>query len=467
MSAPSAVPPNGAVSGLRRVTVVAPRARMDVGLPVQCTLAELIPQLVQLAGAATQPGPEGAGWALSRIGGPPIPPGLTVAAASLTDGEILQLSARTGYETPPLYDDVVDAIASAARTRRGAWRPRVGRRLGLATASVLFTGTTALVLAGLSGQPQAPVAVGVIAVALLLAGGALARAYGDVAAASACAGAGLVAAGLAGITALAPHEVWPVGSGSLAIGLGALTLYAALTVAVVHRHPWFVSVLVASAAGALVTASVLLFGTSAPNVAAIGVTLLTGATALAPMISLRLARLPLPSVPEDMESFREDERPALGSEVLDATSAAAGLLTALVAALGVAVAGCAAVVLGEGSVWSSILVGLVGVAWLLRSRSYAGAAQRVCMVVVGLVVLAGLGWRLPSVLGPSWLFAVAVVVAAAGALCLVYADRVVRNIHSPFTGRWLDICEYLVLISLIPVAAAMAGVYNAVRDAVG
>jgi type VII secretion integral membrane protein EccD len=188
---------------------------------------------------------------------------------------------------------------------------------------------------------------------------------------------------------------------------------------------------------------------------------------MAPMISLRLARLPLPSVPEDMESFRADERPALGSEVLGATSAAAGLLTALVAASGVAVAGCAAVVLREGSAWSAVLIGLVGVAWLLRSRSYAGAAQRVCMVVVGLVVLAGLGWRLPAMLGPSWLFAVAVVVAAAGALCLVYADRVVRDIHSPFTGRWLDISEYLVLISLVPVTGALLGVYNAVRDAVG
>lgn len=63
--------------------------------------------------------------------------------------------------------------------------------------------------------------------------------------------------------------------------------------------------------------------------------------------------------------------------------------------------------------------------------------------------------------------AVATALALAGGLCLVYADRVVRNLHSPFRARWLDILEYLVLISLIPVAAAMLGIYHAVRDAVG
>ncbi|MEE6261330.1 type VII secretion integral membrane protein EccD [Plantactinospora sonchi] len=459
--------PTAPVSGLRRVTVVAPRARMDVGLPVHCTLAELIPQLVRLAGAGAQPGPDGTGWALSRIGGPPLSPGLTVAAASLSDGEVLQLSTRPAYQTPLLFDDVVDAIASAARTRRGAWRPRVGRRLGLATAAVLFTGATALLLAGLAGTPQTPIAAGVVAVALLLAGGALARAYGDVGAAGACAAAGTVTAFAVGATALPPHAGWPPGPGTLALGLAAVTCYAALTVAVVHRQPWFVGMLVATGAGALVCTTVLLLDVPPPDVAAVAVTLLTALTAAAPMVALRLARLPLPNVPEDMDSFRADERPALGSEVLDATSAAAGLLTALVGGLGVAVAGCAVVLLGAGPGWSALLVGLVGVAWLLRSRAYAGAAQRVCMVVVGLVVLAGLGWRLPSLLDGAWLFAGAAVVASAGALCLVYADRVVRRLNSPFHARWLDVLEYVVLVSLLPVAGAATGVYDAVRDAVG
>jgi type VII secretion integral membrane protein EccD len=462
MTLPVAVP----TSGLRRVTVVAPRARMDVALPVQCTLAELIPQLVRLSGAPVRPGPDGTGWSLSRVGGPPLPPGLTVAAAALGDGEVLYLSARVGPATPLLFDDVVDAIASAAQTRRGAWRPTVGRRLALVSAAALFVGMTAIVLTVLSGTPQAPVAAGVFAVALLLAGLALTKAYGDVPAACACAGAGTAAAFASGLGVLSPHVLWPVGAESLAVGLAAVTLHAVLAAVAVHRHVWFIAVAVASAAGALVTVSVLLFDARPAGAAAIAMTLLTAVTAFAPMISLRMAGLPLPNVPEDMDAFRADERPALGSEVLGVTSTAARLLSGLVTALGVAAAGCCAVVLGDKSPWSAVLVGLVGVAWLLRSRSYAAAAQRVSLVAVGLVMLTGLGVRLASTLDHDWLITLAVLLAIAGGLCVMYAGRVVRQDHSPFRARWLDILEYLVLISLLPVTAAMLDIYNAVRDAV-
>ncbi|MEO3743658.1 type VII secretion integral membrane protein EccD [Plantactinospora sp. B5E13] len=467
MNPPPPGPATAPVSGLRRVTVVAPRARMDVGLPVHCTLAELIPQLVRLARAAPQSGTDGTGWVLSRVGGPALSPGLTVAASTIADGEILQLTSRPSYQAPLLFDDVVDAIASAAQSRRGAWRPRVGRRLGLVTAALLLTGATLLLLAGLAGRPQSAIAAGVVAVTLLLAAGALARAYADVESAAVCSAAGLVAALAAGVTALPPHPGWPVGAGPLALGLATLTFHAMLTVAIVHRHPFFVGTVVAAGTGTLVTATVLLLDVRPEHAAAVAVVVLTTLTTVAPIVSLRLAGLPMPTVPEDMESFRADERPALGSSVLDATSTAANLLTALVSALGVAVAGCAVVLLRDGSAWSPLLVGLAGVAWLVRSRSYAGAAQRVCTVAVGLLILAGLGWRLPSILGPSWLFATAAVLGAAGALCLVYADRVVRNRHSPFRARWLDILEYAVLISLLPVAAAVVGVYPAVRDAAG
>src|SRR6476469_8234111 len=425
------VPTVVSASGLRRVTVVAPRARMDVALPVQCTLAELVPQLVRLSGAPVRTAPDATGWSLSRVGGPPLPPGLTVAAAAIADGEILHLTAHAGPATPLLFDDVVDAIASAARTRRGAWRPTVGRRLGLASAALLFTGVTAFLLAALSGGARAPVHTGVLAVALLLTGAALARAYRDVPAACSCAGTGIAAALAAGLTTLPPHVV-SFHAEPVAVGLAAVTLHAVLAAVVVHRHVWFVAAAVASGAGALVAAAVSL----------------------------------LADVPVDMDAFRADERPALGSEVLGATSSAADLLSALVTALGVAAAGCCVVVLGDGTVWSAVLAGLVGTAWLLRSRSYAAAAQRVSLVTVGLVVLTGLGVRLSSTVDSDWLLTIATALGVAGALCVVYAGRVVRGASSPFRARWLDILEYLVLIGLVPVTAALLDVYNAVRDAV-
>jgi hypothetical protein len=43
---------------------------------------------------------------------------------------------------------------------------------------------------------------------------------------------------------------------------------------------------------------------------------------------------------------------------------------------------------------------------------------------------------------------------------------VVRGSNSPFRSRWLDILEYLVLISLVPVTGAVLDLYNTVRDLV-
>jgi type VII secretion integral membrane protein EccD len=450
-----------------RVTVVAPRARMDVALPLACTLAELIPQLVRLAGGPVQPGGDSVGWSLARIGQSPFAPGLTVAVASIRDGEVLYLNPRARLETPLLFDDVVDAIASAAQTRRGAWKPRVGRRLGVAAAAVLFAGTALLTLAALWGSALAAAGTGLLAVAFLLAGAALSRALGDGASAAAGAGAGGFAAALAGLTALPPHTLWPLGADSAGVGLGAVTVYCAAAAVLVPRAvAWFASTAVAAGLGAVIAAVALLFGVAPASAAAVSVTLVTAITAAAPMISLRLAKLPLPHVPADIESFREDDRPAPGSDVVDQTSLAAGVLTGLVVAAGAVAAGCCVVVLGAGSFWSALLVGLVGVAWILRSRGYAGAVQRVLLVVLGLAVLAILGVHAVSTVDSSTLGLAAAALAAAGGACLYYAGRVTRSLHSPFRARWLDVLEYAVLISLLPVAGAIVGVYNGIRDAV-
>jgi type VII secretion integral membrane protein EccD len=450
-----------------RVTVVAPNTRMDVALPLACTLAELIPQLVRLAGGPAQPGGDSVGWALARIGQGPFEPGLTVSAASIRDGEVLSLNPRARLEVPLLFDDVVDAIASAAQTRRGAWKPRVGRRLGVAVAAALFAGTILLALAALWGSAVAAAGTGLLAVAFLLAAAALSRAVGDSAAAAAVAGAGVLAAALAGLTALPPHALWPLAADSAGIGLGAVTLYCAAAAMLVPRAvAWFASTAVAAGLGALIAAVALLFGVTPVSAAAVSVTLLTAITGAAPMISLRLARLPLPRVPADIESFREDDRPALGSDVMDQTSLAAEALTGLVVAAGVVAAGCCVVVLGAGTFWSTLLVGLVGVGWILRSRGFAGAVQRVSLVVLGLAILAILGVYLVSTVDSPVLGLGAVALAVAGCACVFYAGRVTRGLHSPFRARWLDVLEYAVLFSLLPIAGAIVGVYNGIRDAV-
>ncbi len=442
-----------------RVTVVAPQSRMDVALPRDCTVAELVPQLVRLARGRPQPG----GWALARLGETPFAPGLTVAAAALRDGEVLHLRPRERYEVPVFFDDVVDAIAAAAETRRGAWRPRVGRWLGIGSAVALFLGGTLLAFKVWSGTPAAPLGAGVPGALLLLMGAALVRARGEADAGVACGITGVVVATLAGLAALPPHTWWPSDVGQIAVGSGVAVAFAGVAaVAIAHRAAWFIGIATAAGAGALIMATIVLFDVTPLHAAAVAAPVATALTTAAPMIALRLARLPLPRLPADMETFRADEEPVADVDVLGRTSAATDILTGLVGALGVVVFACAVVLLGEGS-W---LVGLLGVTWILRSRSYAGAVQRVVLVVIGLAMLGALGWWLTTAADRTWLLAYAAGAGTAGVVCLWYAGRVVRNVHSPSVARWLNVLEYTLLIAIVPVAGWVLGVYRAVLEAV-
>ncbi|MBO0870313.1 MAG: EsaB/YukD family protein, partial [Micromonosporaceae bacterium] len=109
-------------STLRRVTVVAPRGRIDLSVPVQSSVAELVPQLVHIAAQREAVSPA-SGWVLSRIGTGPLPATTTIGSAGVVDGDLLYLNPATDAPGPMLFDDAVDAIASAAADRPAAWRP--------------------------------------------------------------------------------------------------------------------------------------------------------------------------------------------------------------------------------------------------------------------------------------------------------------------------------------------------------
>ncbi len=446
----------------RRVTVVTPRARVDVALPQQSTFAELVPQLVRLAGAAGQASADHPGWVLSRLGGAPLALGLSVAAAQIRDGEVLHLTPRERPRGPLLFDDVVDSIAAVADAD-GGWGPSVARRSGLVAAVVLLLAGGLLVQAAASGSVLAPIGTGLLALVLLLGGGALSRAYGDAEAGAAGSLAGVGVALLAGMSVLPPHPLFSLAAGPLAVGFAAVTVYGVLAaVSVADRLPWFVAITGAAGFGALTSGVVLLAGVSPLPAAAVVAVLCTALAAVAPMPALRLARLPLPRVPDDMAAFRADEQPSLGTEMIGRTSRAQAVLTGLLVALGSVVLAASAV-LSSGGPWEAGLAALLGVAWILRSRSYAGRAQRLVLIGFGVPSLVCAGVWL-AVSGPrTAVFAAGCAVVLAAVVCLVYATRVARGLRSPYWSRLLDVSEFVVLLSLVPVVGMIAGVYEAVR----
>jgi type VII secretion integral membrane protein EccD len=145
-------------AGLSRVTIVAPRSRVDLALPSDVPLADLLPVLLGFAGldarsaVARHDGDDAGrrhGWSLSRLGGGELDSSCTPAQLAVRDGELLYLRPRDEAAPLMVYDDLVDVLAVGTRGRPGQWTPQATRLAGRATASlVLLAGAPALLFAG-------------------------------------------------------------------------------------------------------------------------------------------------------------------------------------------------------------------------------------------------------------------------------------------------------------------------------
>jgi type VII secretion integral membrane protein EccD len=126
---------------LCRLTVVAPRTRMDLALPVDATLADVLPTLLRHAGEdPNDPAFLRGGWSLQRIGEPPLDTARRLAAAGIRDGDLLYLRHRDSALPELAFDDVADAMSTATRRDgRRAWTPATTK-----LASVLFGGVFAI-----------------------------------------------------------------------------------------------------------------------------------------------------------------------------------------------------------------------------------------------------------------------------------------------------------------------------------
>ncbi|MDT7551628.1 MAG: hypothetical protein QOI16_164, partial [Pseudonocardiales bacterium] len=81
-----------------RLTVLAPSRRVDVALPSDVPVAELVPMVLELVGEpersdAGRPRP----WRLSGVAGGPLPAAATLDELGVLDGELLRL----GPTAPP------------------------------------------------------------------------------------------------------------------------------------------------------------------------------------------------------------------------------------------------------------------------------------------------------------------------------------------------------------------------------
>jgi hypothetical protein len=183
----------------------------------------------------------------------------------------------------------------------------------------------------------------------------------------------------------------------------------------------------------------------------------TGAAAL-PLLAIRLGRLPMPPV-DAGGGPAPPERAAVFSAVARTDETLTGMLLGLVPA-GV----FAALLLARsGGLAGRVLIAVAATAFLLRARLFVTVRQRLPLLGLGLAGYAALlfgvlvgGRPAVAVLLATLLVVAAVVVAVAG-------GRYAQRTPSPYLGRAADVLDAVCVVSVLPVACAVLGLYDQVR----
>ncbi|TDC55018.1 type VII secretion integral membrane protein EccD [Micromonospora sp. KC207] len=453
-----------ATGGLSRITIVAPRTRMDLALPADVPLADLLPTLLRYAGEdLADEGVRHGGWSLARLGGQPLDGGRTAAQLGIRDGEVLYFNPRAAAAPEIVFDDVVDAVATATNQRPGSWQVSTTRSFAvLFAAAALSAGALAALFAGPPHLPGAIAAL-LVAVALVVSAAVLSRAAGDSRTGAVLALVGLGHAATGGLLVLAGDRALTelAGPHVLLAATAVVVFGAVAALAVGDRLPLFFGAVAVGGAVGFGAVVGLAFSVGAPAAAAVVATVAFAALPALPMAAYRLARLPVPSIPTGPDDLKTDTETVDGRSVLRRSERADAFLTALLWTVALLVLGGEFVLALDGRLPAVLLCLVLALLSLLRARPFLGRAQRAPVLLAGSLGLGlaaaatfaagGAVVRLGVVLG-------GLVVAAV--VSLIYGLTVAGKRISPVWGRLLDIVEILLIISLVPFAVWVCGLYG-------
>ncbi|RKF27686.1 type VII secretion integral membrane protein EccD [Micromonospora globbae] len=453
-----------ATGGLSRITIVAPRTRMDLALPSDVPLADLLPTLLRYAGEdLADEGVRHGGWSLARLGGQPLDGGRTVAQLGIRDGEVLYFNPRAAAAPEVVFDDVVDAVATATNRRAGAWQVGTTRSFAvLFAAAALGAGAVAALFAG---PPQLPGALAalLIAVALLVSAAVLSRAAGDSRTGAVLATVGLGYAAVGGLLLLAgDRRLSELASPHVLLAATAVVIFAAVAaLAVGDRLPLFLGATAVGAATGLGAVLCLVFGIGPAAAAAVLAAVTFGTVPALPMASYRLARLPVPSIPTGPDDLKTDNESVDGRRVLQLSERADEFLTGLLWTVSLVVLGAQVVLALNGRLPAVLLCLVLALLALLRARPFLSRAQRTPVLFTGTV---GLGLTAAATFAdggmPLRLGLIVGGLLVAAVVSLIYGLTVAGKRISPVWGRLLDIVEILLIIALVPLAVWVLGLYG-------
>jgi type VII secretion integral membrane protein EccD len=451
-----------------RVTVVAPRTRIDVALPADVSVADLLPMLLEMAKEVTPDGgARHGGWCLARLGEGPLEASRTLGTLGVVDGDLLQLRRRSDNPPPPLYDDVVDAIAEATPDSYRPWTKETAHRFGHAAAGLALLAAAAAVLLGgpIGGGSGlvAAIAAGVTAVVALSVGVVITRTYQ-----ARTTGVLVAAAGGLPMAFVCGLYIVPGGPDAtnlllacallLILALGAILL---LNVGITT----FVAGATAGLLGAIAFAVASLLDAPGAGIAGATAAVALAALTILPRITIQLAKLPLPHVPSNAEDLREDSGFPDYRVIEQRAGRAHEYMTGMIIGCGLTAAVAAIIAAGSGNVWGMAEGACVALVLLLRGRTYANGSQAMALLGTGILTAAGLlvGWLLEADATQRllWVFGALVVVAVVTLLVgIVFPERR----FSPVLRRSVDVIESLLIVAVVPLALAVLNLYSALRQ---
>lgn len=472
------------MTGFCRITVVAPDVRVDVALPEDVPLAELLPDVLRMADQWQNEGAH-SGFALARLDGGELDTGLSLAAQGVRNGDLLYLRAATETLPPPVYDDVVDAIVQSVSDDRKMWSGVHFRRLGL-VGGALVLAIGAWVLWSSDDPHGMPAAVaGILAVLLTVSGGIASRSYKDHIGGAVLGGCAVPYAFLAGLGVLPLSATAGLGRSHFIVACAAVLVVAVVGGVVQDEHDEvYVAAGIAAAIGAIAAAVGLATHASPVKVAAGAGTVAIAAIGFLPGLSMRLVRFPMPVLidgapqvgangqqqssraqlpagnddPVDTEAI--GRRTRRGHELLTGLVAAC----ALVAALGALVLAFSAPNGGE-SAWNLSMAGILGLVLISRARLLRRTAQVTALIGGGVIaeafVLVGAARHVSVTAQQTWYFAV---VLAVGLILLLVGFALPGRTLSPRWARSVDMLDALLLASVIPVLLGVLAIYNTVQS---
>ncbi|WP_084477086.1 type VII secretion integral membrane protein EccD [Actinokineospora enzanensis] len=450
-----------------RVTVVAPRTRIDVALPVDVSVADLLPMLLTMADEATPDGgARHGGWCLAKLGDNPLDPSRTLGSLGVVDGDMLQLRKRAENPPPPLFDDVVDAIAESTPDSYRPWTKETANRIGhIAGALALLLGAFAVLMAGPlwgGGNIGPAVAAGTGAVVAVALGAVIARGYqARTTGVLIAAAGGLPLAFVAGLS-IVPGEP---GRASLLLASALVLIVASASIMLIGAGiTTFVAAGTAATLGVLAFAVATLVAHPAAGIAAGTVAVALGALSVLPRVTIQLARLPLPNVPGSAEDLKEDS----GFPDYRSIERRAGLaheyMTGMIIGCGSATAIGAVVAAAAPGLWGVLLGVVATLVLLLRARTYANGSQAIALLATGMLAAAGivLGWLVTADTFDRllWVFGALVLI---GAAALVLGVVFPEQRFSPPLRRTVEIVEALCVAIVLPLALAVMDLYATLR----